>query len=58
MHDILVEHARRKASLKRGGGRDRLSLDALALAHESPADEILALSEALRVHENGDRWPG
>ena len=47
MHDILVEHARAKACLKRGGGRGRLDLDRLTVAHESPADEMLALSEAL-----------
>jgi RNA polymerase sigma factor (TIGR02999 family) len=47
MHDILVEHARRKASLKEGGGRARLDLDSLELAHESPSTEILALADAM-----------
>ena len=47
MHDILVERARQRASLKRGGGRGRLDLDHLVIAHESPDDAMIALSEAL-----------
>ena len=47
MHDIVVEHAREKASLRRGGGRRRLDLETLVIAHEAPCEEILALSEAL-----------
>lgn len=47
MHDILVEHARRKASLKRGGDRWRVKVDNLIVAFESPAEDLLALSEAL-----------
>jgi RNA polymerase sigma factor (TIGR02999 family) len=47
MHDIIVERARHKARLKRGGGRRRLDLDSLVVAHESPPEEILALSEAM-----------
>jgi RNA polymerase sigma factor (TIGR02999 family) len=47
MHDIIVERARSKASQRRGGGRQRLDLETLVIAHEAPCDEILALSEAL-----------
>ena len=47
MHDILVEHARKKLSLKRGGGRKRLDPSQVTLAVEAPAEEMLALSEAL-----------
>ena len=54
MHDIIVEHARTKASQRRGGGRRRLELENLVLAHESPCDEILALSEALGELERAD----
>ena len=47
MRRILVENARRKASLKRGGGRTREALDWHELAApEAPAD-LLALDEAL-----------
>jgi RNA polymerase sigma factor (TIGR02999 family) len=47
MRRILVENARRKGSRKHGGGRQRLDLDAVSLAVDSPADHLLALDEAL-----------
>jgi RNA polymerase sigma factor (TIGR02999 family) len=47
MRRILVEHARRKHSLRRGGGRERLELDHLEVAAPGVADEILDLDEAL-----------
>src|SRR5947209_5679417 len=47
MRRILVENARRKHSLKRGGARRRVNLDeALSYAEESAA-ELLSLSDAL-----------
>ena len=50
MRDILVEQARRKQRLKRGGDRKRVhmqDMDALEAQIESPIDDILALDEAL-----------
>ncbi len=47
MRDILVEQARHKASLKKGGHRQRVSGENLALAIEAPAEDMLALDEAL-----------
>jgi RNA polymerase sigma factor (TIGR02999 family) len=47
MRRILVEAARRKGSLKRGGGRLREHLDADHLVAPEPPEEILALDEAL-----------
>jgi RNA polymerase sigma factor (TIGR02999 family) len=48
MREILVDHARRKASLKRGGtGRRVELLEGVALI-EPPADDLLALDEALQ----------
>ncbi|HEY7158663.1 MAG TPA: sigma-70 family RNA polymerase sigma factor [Gemmataceae bacterium] len=47
MRRILVEHARARGSLKRGGGRRRLDLDDLAEASPERPDELLALDEAL-----------
>jgi RNA polymerase sigma factor (TIGR02999 family) len=45
---ILVENARRKRSLKRGGGLSRQPLDDdLPLALPEPREDILALNEAL-----------
>lgn len=47
MRRILIEQARRKGSLRRGGGQQRLSLDDVQLALDTPADSLLALDEAL-----------
>ena len=48
MRRILVENARRKASLKRGAGLRRNTLDDLAAAADAAdLDELLALDEAL-----------
>ena len=47
MRRILVDNARRKRTLKRGGDRERMTLDDLSLAITGPSDDIIALSEAL-----------
>jgi RNA polymerase sigma factor (TIGR02999 family) len=47
MRRILVDHARRKQADKRGGGRQRVDLDDLAVAAPERGDELLALDEAL-----------
>lgn len=47
MRRILVEHARRKDSLKRGGGNEREELHESKLALTAPSDELLAVHEAL-----------
>jgi RNA polymerase sigma factor (TIGR02999 family) len=47
MRQILVDHARKKLAAKRGGGRQRISLDErLSLSPKRDAD-VLALDEAL-----------
>jgi RNA polymerase sigma factor (TIGR02999 family) len=47
MREILVDQARRKASVKHGGHGQRVELvDGLALI-EPPADDVLALDEAI-----------
>ena len=54
MRRILIEHARKRARVKRGGGRVRVPLtDALAQSWDHP-DEILALDEAIRRLEEQD----
>ena len=55
MRRILVEQARKRARLKRGGDRKRLDLDALQLSVPEAADELLALDEALT--EFADKHP-
>lgn len=47
MRRILVEQARKRGRLKRGGNRERLDLDALQFSVPEVADELLALDEAL-----------
>ena len=47
MRNILVEQARCKASLKRGGGRRRVDVEASDLAIEPPSEDVLAIHEAL-----------
>jgi RNA polymerase sigma factor (TIGR02999 family) len=50
MRRILVEEARRRHALKRGGGRERETLDPEKVASPSngrPVDDLLALDEAL-----------
>jgi RNA polymerase sigma factor (TIGR02999 family) len=47
MRRILVENARRKSRLKRGGGQLRLDIDGLNLAAATPDDKVLLIDEAL-----------
>jgi RNA polymerase sigma factor (TIGR02999 family) len=47
MRRILVEHARRKLSVKRGGGAERVELNESTLVLAAPPDELLAVHEAL-----------
>jgi RNA polymerase sigma factor (TIGR02999 family) len=47
MRRILVDAARRKASIKRGGGHARRRLDEATLAAPEMGEDVLALDEAL-----------
>lgn len=47
MRQILVERARARRAVKRGGSRIRVTLDAGLLATEAPAIDLEALDEAL-----------
>ena len=47
MRRILVENARRKLRLKRGGRQERLDIDLMELAAPMPDDQLLALDDAL-----------
>ena len=47
MREILIEQARKKDSLKRGGGARRVELSEGLLLIEPPADDLLALDEAI-----------
>jgi RNA polymerase sigma factor (TIGR02999 family) len=47
MRRILVDRAREKSALKRGGDLQRVDLDGVEIASPMPDDELLALDEAL-----------
>jgi RNA polymerase sigma factor (TIGR02999 family) len=47
MRRILVDHARLRASAKRGGGRRRVPLNLIDLAGEPTRDGVLAFDDAL-----------
>jgi RNA polymerase sigma factor (TIGR02999 family) len=47
MRHILVEQARRKARHKHGGDRKRLDVDEIDIPIEMPAEDMIALDEAL-----------
>jgi RNA polymerase sigma factor (TIGR02999 family) len=55
MRRILVENARRRQSLKRGGGMQRVELEPVQAVTQEPQDELLALDKALTRLEA--RWP-
>jgi len=48
MRHIMVDHARKHQTLKRGGGALRVTLDEGALVTETRAQELLDLDEALQ----------
>lgn len=64
MRQILIDQARRKASLKRGGDRKRLALASdkaagdsaggVEIEFESPVEDVLALHEAIERLEKYD----
>jgi len=54
MRRILVENARRKKRLKRGGKRERLALDEIAITADEPDVDLVTLDEALAKLEADD----
>lgn len=47
MRDVLVEDARRNAARRRGGDWNRIPLDGIEVTLETPAEQLLALDEAI-----------
>ena len=58
MRDILVDQARRKGALKRGGDQVRISMDEAEPAFEAPSADILAVDEAVKLLEKEDPRKG
>ncbi len=51
MRDLLVEDARRKASLKRGGVRSRAPIEEIPISNDGDLEDVLAVHEALEALE-------
>lgn len=58
MRRILIEHARKRARQKRGGGRQQVSLASVYLAVENEPETLLALDDAIRRLEEKDARAG
>ena len=54
MRRILIERARSKARLKRGGGRRRIDLDSVDAAVSATLDDLVAIDEALAKLDGED----
>ena len=55
MRRILVDNARHKSRLKRGGGQIKLDIDDLDLAAVTPNDKVLLINEALEQLQAEDK---
>src|SRR5947207_4849569 len=55
MRRILINQARDKNRQKRGGGLQRVDLDAIEVALDTPAEDLLALDEALQELAAADK---
>ncbi len=55
MRRILLNQARDKKRQKRGGGRQRIDLDKIQVAMDTPSEELLALDDAIEMLESQDR---
>lgn len=58
MRHILIDHARAHARDKRGGGAIQVSLNDVAVIDAGPAEDVVALDEALRELETLDPQKG
>jgi RNA polymerase sigma factor (TIGR02999 family) len=54
MRRILIDNARRRKRLKRGGDRDRVDLDDFATAVTAPGEDLLDVDEALQALATAD----
>jgi RNA polymerase sigma factor (TIGR02999 family) len=54
MRRVLIEHARRRGRVKRGGGRARVELREAHLVDDQDLDRLLALDDAIRRLDEQD----
>ena len=55
MRRILIDNARRKQRLKRGGGQQKIGLEDAEIAIEAPSEDLIALDEALAKLARADK---
>ena len=55
MRRILIDNARRKQRLKRGGNQEKLNLEDAEIAIETPSENVIALDEALSKLASTDK---
>jgi RNA polymerase sigma factor (TIGR02999 family) len=58
MRDILVEAARRKHAIKRGGDRSRVDFEDVEPSFGPPSEDVLAVDEAIKRLEEEDPRKG
>ena len=58
MREVLIDHARRRAAGRHGGGRQRVPLDLVVDYFESQGLDIVAVHEALDRLAERERAPG
>ncbi len=58
MRSVLVDHARRRNTGKRGGARRRVPLEGAAILTEDPSDDLIAIDEALSRLSASDAQKG
>jgi RNA polymerase sigma factor (TIGR02999 family) len=51
---VLIEHARKRGRVKRGGGRRRIPLSGAELAEDPNLEEIMSVDDAIRRLEGRD----
>jgi RNA polymerase sigma factor (TIGR02999 family) len=54
MHDVMVEQARRRKALKRGGDRRRVPLEDAEASAQTHDEEVLAASDTLKQFQHQD----
>ncbi len=54
MRQVLIDHAERKAALKRGGNVEMVTFDESAMGKVSSAEQVLELNDALHKLEKHD----
>lgn len=54
MREILIDAARRRSSLKRGGGQKRIPLDDIQVAGDAPVSDVVALDRLITSLESED----